>query len=132
MATVAPRTPLSATSGVTPLASASAVQVFPAQQVAATGGSTPAPTISQTSAEPRSLRIYVTDIILSNSAGTAGIVSILDGSSVIFATNIIATSGTFVANLTTPLRGSPNTALNIQSSSASANINWVVSGYAAQ
>ena len=132
MANVAPRTPLQATSGVTPLASASATQVFPAQQIAAVGGATGNPNVTNTGAEPRSLRSYVTDIVLSNSAATAAVVSILDGASVIFAVNMPATSSSITVNLTTPLRGSPNTALNIQSSSASANINWVVTGYAAQ
>jgi len=75
----------------------------------------------------------VTDIILTNSAATAAVVTLVDGASnVIFAANMPATSSQVVANLTTPLRGSPNTALNIQSSSASANINWTIVGYAAQ
>ena len=83
--------------------------------------------------EPRPLRIYVTDIILTNSAATAAVVTLVDGAlNVIFAANMPATSSQVVANLTTPLRGSPNTALNIQLSSASANINWTIVGYAAQ
>ena len=132
MANVAPRTPLQATSGVTPLASASATQVFPAQQIAAVGGATGNPNVTNTGAEPRSLRIYVTDIFLTNSAATAAVVSILDGSNVIWAGNVSATSGWVDWNSSTGLRGSPNTALNIQSSSASANINWTVTGFAAQ
>jgi len=130
MANVAPRTPLQATSGVTPLASASAAQVFPAQQIASRDSA--ALTVINTGAAPRPLRIYVTDIVLTNSAATAAVVSILDGAAVIFAANTPATSSQVVADFTTPLRGSPNTALNIQSSSASANINWTVTGYAAQ
>ncbi len=129
MATVAPRTPLQATSGVTPLASASATQVFPAQQIV--GPSQGLSTVLA-GAGTRALRIYVTDIVLTNSAATAAVVSLLDGSNVIFAANVPATSGITIGDLTTALRGSPNTALNIQSSSASANINWTVTGYAAQ
>lgn len=130
MATVAPRTILQATSGVTPLASASPAQVFAGQQIAALGVN---PTVSNTGAEPRPLRIYITDIILTNSAATAAVVTLVDGASnVIFAANMPATSSQIVANMTTPLRGTPNTALNIQSSSASANINWTIVGYAAQ
>ena len=129
MANVAPRIPLQATSGVTPLASASPVQVFAAQSIAALGVN---PTVSNTGAEPRPLRIYVTDIILTNSAATAAVVSILDGATVIWAGNVSATSGWIDWNASTGIRGTPNTALNIQSSSASANINWVVTGYAAQ
>jgi len=124
MANVAPRTPLQATSGVTPLASASPVQVFAAQSIAALGVN---PTVSNTGAEPRPLRIYVT-----NSAATAAVVSILDGATVIWACNVSATSGWIDWNASTGIRGTPNTALSIQSSSASANINWVVTGYAAQ
>ena len=102
MATVAPRTILQATSGVTPLASASPAQVFAGQQIAALGVN---PTVSNTGAEPRPLRIYVTDIILKNSAATAAVVTLVDGASnVIFAANMPATSSQVVANLTTPLR----------------------------
>ena len=125
MATVAPRNLLQATSGVTPLASASPVQVFAGQTQNDSLG-------PLQSAYARTLRIYVTSIVLSNSAGTAAIVSILDGVTVLFAVNVIATNGLAVVNLSTPLRGTAGTALNIQSSSASANINWTVTGYAAQ
>ena len=129
MATPAQRIPLQATSGVTPLASATAVQVFPAQIV--TGASASLITVTAQGGGARKLRIFVTDIILTNSAGTAAVVSILDGLTVIFAANLPATSSQVVVDFTTPLVGTAGNTLSIQSSSASANINWTITGYAA-
>jgi hypothetical protein len=106
------------------LASASPVAAIAAQTVTESA-------IATNIGGNRQLSIYVTDIILSNSAGTAAIVSLLDGATVIFATNVIATNGSVVVDLTTPLKCTAGNVLNIQSSSASANINWVVAGYAA-
>ena len=128
MATPPQRIPLQATSGVTPLASASVTQVFPAQVV--TGPSASLITVTAQGGGARKLIIYVTDIVLSNSAGTAAVVSILDGSTVIFAINMPATSSIAVVDFTTPLHGTAGNALSIQSASASANINWTVTGYA--
>jgi hypothetical protein len=128
MATPAQRIPLQATSGVTPLASASPFQVFPAQVIV---DPAQALTTVMPGAANRKLRIFVTDIVLSNSAATAGIVSILDGLTVIFAANMPATSSQVVVDFTTPLAGTAGNTLSIQSSSASANINWTITGYAA-
>ena len=129
MSTPAQRIPLSATSGVTPLASLTAVQVFAAQAIV--GPSQGLPTVLP-GAGTRKLRIFVTDITLSNSSSTAAIVTILDGTTnVLWAGNIPATSGEIEVDLTTPLVGSPGNVLSIQSSAAAANISWDITGYAA-
>jgi hypothetical protein len=124
MATPAQRIPLSATSGVTPLASATAVVAFAAQVVTETA-------IATNIGGNRKLSIFITDIILSNSASTLAVVSILDGATVIFAVNMPVTSSQCVINLTTPLKGTAGNTLSIQSSSGSAAINWTLVGYAA-
>jgi hypothetical protein len=124
MATPAQRIPLRGTSGVTPLASATAVAAIAAQIVTETS-------IATNIGGNRQLSIYVTDVAISNSAGTAAVVSLLDGVTVIWAINLAATSSNFACNFTTPLKCTAGNALNIQSSSASANINWNVCGYAA-
>lgn len=65
------------------------------------------------------IRNYVTDIVISNGGVTpvASLVTILDGATVIWQAWVPA-SGTVAVSLTTPLRGSAATAVNVQSSIA--------------
>jgi hypothetical protein len=128
MATPAQRIPLNATSGTTGISDTNSHAVFPAQQVA--GPSQSLGTVLP-GAGTRNLKIFCTDLTLSNTAAVATVVSILDGSTVIFATNMLATQGPLVFNFTTPLVGSPNTAMNIKCVTGSAGIVWSAQGYAA-
>jgi hypothetical protein len=107
-----PRFPLNATSGVTAISDTGSHAVFTAQT--AVGPTT-----------TRNLRIYLTDLILSNSSATATIVSILDGTTV-----IASSSGPMAINLSTPIAGSQNTAMNIKCVTTSSGIVWSAAGYA--
>jgi hypothetical protein len=112
-----PRFPLNATSGVTAISDTGSYAVFTAQT--AVGPTT-----------TRNLRIYLTDLILSNSSATATIVSILDGTTVIASFNVAASSGPMAINLSTPIAGSQNTAMNIKCVTTSSGIVWSAAGYA--
>jgi hypothetical protein len=118
MPAASPRFPLNATSGVTAISDTNSHTVFSAQTVTE-------PTWT------RNLRVYLTDLILSNSSATATIVSILDGTTVIASFNVAASSGPLAINLSTPISGSQNTAMNIKCVTTSSGIVWTASGYAA-
>lgn len=104
--------------------------MFPAQQVAAQSGASN-PNVA--TAEPRNLCNYLTDLQLFSSAGTGAIITILDGANVIF--TIVLPPNTMQqpapVRFTTPLKGSPNTAMSIQSSTASATYRWNAQGFVA-
>ena len=125
MSQVAPRSPLQANDGGAGLATAASTQLFAAQTVATGGGAT-------NIGGSRNLRIYLTDLVLSNSSATAAIVQILDGSTVVASFWVGASSPPYSINLSTPVRGTPNTAMNIKSSTASATVFYTATGYAAQ
>jgi hypothetical protein len=125
MATVAPRYPLQTSDGGGGYAATAAKLLFAAQSITETAAAT-------NIGGNRPLRNYLTDLVLSNSAGTAAIVTILDGSTVIGSFWVAGSSAPYSVNLSSALRGSPNTAMNIQSSSASAIIFYTATGYAAQ
>lgn len=128
MATPAQRIPLNATSGTTGISDTASHQVFPAKTV--TAASQALPTVLP-NASSRALKNYLTDLTLGNTAAVATVVSILDGANIIWSTNVAASSGPLSFNFTTPLVGSPNTAMNIQAVTGSAGIVWGAQGYAA-
>jgi len=117
--------PLQANDGGAGLASAASTQLFAAQSVAAGGGAT-------NIGGARNLRIYLTDLILSNSSATAAIVQILDGATVIASFWVAGSSSPYAVNFSNAIRGSANTAMNIKSSTASATIFYTATAYAAQ
>jgi len=113
------------TSGTTPLATTTLTTVNPAQTVA--DGAT---------SKTISLRNYLTDLSFVNNSATATAISILDGSTVIWTGYADHNPGAqpavpVVVNLNTPLRGSPNTALNIQCATTGAGVYWSASGFVA-
>ncbi len=128
MATVNPRTTLQANDGGAGLASVSLTQLFPAQVVTETAAAT-------NLGGNRPLRIFLTDLVLSNSQSTAASVQILDGatgSSPIIASFWVGGSAPpYSVNLSTPIKGSPNTVMSIRTSTASATIFYTATGYAA-
>ena len=125
MSQVAPRSPLQANDGGAGLATAASTQLFAAQSVATGGGAT-------NIGGSRNLRIYLTDLVLSNSSATAAIVQILDGLTVVASFWVGASSPPYSIDFSTPVRGTANTAMNIKSSTASATIFYTATGYAAQ
>jgi hypothetical protein len=69
------------------------------------------------------LRHYLTGLQYQNTNATATLVQILDGSSVIWEGNAPASMAQpAVISFTTPLRGSPNTNINIQAGTTGANL----------
>lgn len=124
----AQRIPLNGTSGTTGISDTASHPVFSAQQV--TGPSQKLATVLP-NAGTRNLKIFLTDLTLGNTTATATVVSILDGATIIWSTNVAASSGPLAFNFTTPLVGSPNTAMNIQCVTGSSGIVWGAQGYAA-
>jgi len=112
------------TSGTTPLATTTSTLVNAAQSSTDYNGNT------------IKLRNYLTDLSFVNNSSTATVISILDGSTVIWSGfadhNPSAQPAVPVTiNLTTPLKGSPNTALNIQCATTGAGVYWSASGFVA-
>ena len=112
------------TSGTTPLATTTSTLVNAAQSSTDYNGNT------------IKLRNYLTDLSFVNNSSTPTVISILDGSTVIWSGfadhNPSSQPAVPVAiNLITPLKGSPNTALNIQCATTAANIYWSASGFVA-
>jgi hypothetical protein len=113
-----------ATSGTTPLTTTTSTLVNAAQSSTDYNGNT------------IKLRNYITDIAFVNNSSNPTTISILDGSTVIWTGFADHNPGSqpavpVVVNLTTPLKGSPNTAVNIQCGTASASIYWSVGGFTA-
>jgi hypothetical protein len=108
-----------ATSGLTPLATATATQVQPAQPAANIGAT----------------RNYVTSFSFVNTSATVSTtVTILDGVTVIWTGFLPAQTAALqavpvVVALNTPLKGSPTTALNIQLGTTGASVYWNVGGF---
>ena len=125
MATVAPRNILQATSGATGINDTNVHQMFAAQAVTDNGAAGGA-------GVTRNLRIYLTDLELGNTSATATVVTILDGSTVIWAGNVSASMGLAAANLSTPLVGSSATSMSIKCATGSSGVIWSAHGYAAQ
>ena len=97
-----------------------------------TGGNTAITTAGVTvvKAANADLRYYVTGFeFFNNSATIATVFNILDGATVIWVGNLPAVTGQIIVELTTPIRGSINTALNIQAVTTLANVYWNVKGY---
>lgn len=120
-----------ATSGATPLSGAGATaQIFPAQSVA--GPSATLPTVTAQGGGARNLCNYLTDLVINNTNTTSTVVQILDGTTVIWTafvpSNATSTAAPF--NFTTPLKGSPNTAMSIKQLSAGAIV-WSAGGFVA-
>ena len=114
----------SSTSGTTPLSTTTSTLVNAAQSTTDYNGNT------------IKLRNYLTDLSFVNNSSTATAISILDGSTVIWTGfadhNPNAQPAVpVVVNLTTPLKGSPNTALNIQCATTGAGVYWSASGFVA-
>jgi hypothetical protein len=114
----------SSTSGTTPLSTTTSTLVNTAQSTTDYNGNT------------IKLRNYLTDLSFVNNSSTATAISILDGSTVIWTGyadhNPSAQPAVpVVVNLTTPLKGSPNTALNIQCATTGAGVYWSASGFVA-
>lgn len=103
-------------------------QMFAAQSI--TGPSAGLPTV--VGGGIRNLCIFLTDLVIQNTNATASIVSILDGSTVIWAGFVPsdAVTGNAPIHFQTPLRGSPNTAMSIKQTSASALL-WNAQGFVA-
>lgn len=70
---------------------------------------------------------FVTGIQVTNYHATLGLFQILDGATVIF-TGAPGSNSPYIVDLTTPLRGTLNTALKIQAAAA-ANLFYSVQGY---
>lgn len=104
-------------------------QIFPAQQVV--GPSSGLSTVVG-GAGTRNLCNFLTDLVIHNTNTTASVVTILDGSTVIWAGFVPSDGVTANApiHFTTPLRGSPNTAMSIKQVSASALL-WNAQGFVA-
>ena len=114
----------SSTSGTTPLSTTTSTLVNAAQSTTDYNGNT------------IKLRNYLTDLSFVNNSSTATAISILDGSTVIwtgFADHNPSAQPAVpvVVNLTTPLKGSPNTALNVQLGTTGAGVYWSASGFVA-
>jgi hypothetical protein len=76
------------------------------------------------------LRYYITGIeIFNNHATVATVMNILDNATAVWAANLPAVSGQVVVELTTPIKCSINTALNIQAITTGSNIYWNLRGY---
>jgi len=128
MATPAQLIPLNATSGATGINDTNAHQMFPAQQI--TSGAQGLYTVMAGAAN-RQLKIFLTDLTLGNTSAVATVVSVLDGGTTIWSTSVAASSGPVAMNFTTPLVGSPATAMYIKCATGSSGIVWGAQGYAA-
>lgn len=98
----------------------------------ATGGITPiivATPVLAKAAAGADLRNYVTSFEFSNSSATVTTISILDGAVVIWTGNLPVTTGQITVTLLTPLKGSLNTAVNLQCGTTAASVYWNIRGY---
>lgn len=77
------------------------------------------------------LRNYVTGISISNASAVATVVSIQDGTTVIWAINVPANQAPFSIKFDTPLRGTINTAMNFVTATTGASIIVAAQGYQA-
>ena len=114
-----------ATSGETALATNASTPIIAAAQVSNPDGTkTP-------------LRNFLTDLELFNiNATVSTVVSILDGSTVIWTGYVPAMTATLnivpvIVNFTTPLKGSVNSALNIRCGTTGASLYWNARGFQA-
>lgn len=116
-----------ATSGATGPSDTNAHQIFPAQGTTETGAVT-------NIGKNRSLCNYLTDLQVYAVAGASlYTVSILDGITVIWTSSLNAPSLTPIApySFTTPLKGSPNTAMFIKFNSGTPSPVWNAQGFVA-
>lgn len=97
------------------------------------GSVTPITTNTTTALKAASttLRNYVTGISISNAAATATVVSIQDGSTVLWAINVPANQPPFSVPFEIPLRGTINTAMNFVTATTGASIIVAAQGYQA-
>lgn len=81
-------------------------------------------------AQGAGVRTYITSITITNSHATVGtFVKVLDGSTIAWEGYCAAAGGGFCISLPVPLRGTANTAVNIQPVTTGANVIASVAGY---
>lgn len=80
-------------------------------------------------AQGAGVRIYVTNMVILNTSGTATLVNIKDGATTIYTVNAAATTGQIALTFPVPLRLTANTALNAACATTSANVIVSASGY---
>jgi hypothetical protein len=80
-------------------------------------------------AQGAGVRIYVTQMVVLNTSGTATLVNIKDGTTTIYTVNAPATSGQIALTFPVPLRLAANNALNVACGTTAANVIVSASGY---
>lgn len=80
-------------------------------------------------AQGAGVRIYVTQMVVLNTSGTATLVNIKDGTTTIYTVNAPATSGQIALTFPVPLRLTANNALNVACGTTAANVIVSASGY---
>jgi len=80
-------------------------------------------------AQGAGVRIYVTQMVVLNTSGTATLVNIKDGTTTIYTVSAPATSGQIALTFPVPLRLTANNALNVACGTTAANVIVSASGY---
>lgn len=78
-----------------------------------------------------SVRNYVTSVSVVNTGGSATMIEILDGSTVIWFGFVEATTGKQALSFPTPLKGSVNSAINVRSATSTSSVYISLTGFKA-